>query len=69
MCFAIPYKVLKVGKDSAIVEGNKTVKVNRQIKIKKGDYLRVIGDITVEKLSEKEGIKTRQMIKRLYNKQ
>ncbi|MBM3283905.1 hypothetical protein FJY90_06720 [Candidatus Gottesmanbacteria bacterium] len=67
MCFAIPYKVLKVKSRSALLEGGQIVKLGQEIKIKKGDYLNIIGNIAVGSFSAQEGLKIRQQIKQLNN--
>lgn len=67
MCFSIPYKVLSVEDGSVIIEGNKTIKIDRDIKIKKGEYVKIIGNMAVDSLSKKEGLKIRKLIKRLNN--
>lgn len=65
MCFSIPLKVLKVEKETAIVEGGKNIKIDRNLKLKKGEYLQVIGEIAVGKLTNNEGLKVRRLIKSL----
>ncbi len=67
MCFAVPYKVLAVEKNNALIEGNKTVRIGSELKVKTGEFLQVIGDIGVSKLSQKEGLKIRKLIKSLNN--
>lgn len=65
MCFSIPYKVLKISNNSVLIEGGKTVRLGKDLKVKKGDYLRVTGEIAVGKLTPSEGLKIRQLIKSL----
>ena len=65
MCFSIPYKVLRVEKDKAIVEGGQTVKVGNGLKVHPGEYLRIAGDVAVGSLSKLEGLKIRKLIKSL----
>jgi hydrogenase maturation factor len=65
MCFAIPYKVLKIRQGSALIEGGKIVRLGREIKVKKDEYLRIIGNMAVGSLSKKEGVKIRRLIKSL----
>ena len=65
MCFSIPYKVLQVTKDKAILEGGKVIKLGNELKIKKGESLQVLGDVAVGKLAKLEGLKIRRLIKRL----
>lgn len=65
MCFSIPSKVLKVTKNTALIEGNKIIKIGRDLKVIKGDYLRIIGGIAVDRLTKNEGDKIRYLIKKL----
>lgn len=65
MCFAIPYKILKISKGSALIEGGKTVRLGKEIKAKEGDYLQVVGSLAVCRLTNKEGLKVRKLIKSL----
>ncbi len=65
MCFAIPYKVIKVNKNNVLIEGGQTVRLGKELSVQKGDYLRVIGKIAVEVLRREDGLKIRQLIKRL----
>lgn len=65
MCFSIPYKVLRVSKNTAHLEGDKSVKIGEDFDVKKGEYLQVTGNIAVGKLTKSEGTKIRQLIKRL----
>lgn len=66
MCFAIPYRVLNIHNDTAVVEGGKKVKIGNSFKVKKGEYLQVMGNIAVGKISKTEGIKIRSLIKNIY---
>jgi len=66
MCFAIPYKVFKVDRDTAIVEGGRRVKFGKSFKIKAGDYLQVMGSVAVGKISKDEGLRVRNLIKTIY---
>lgn len=68
MCFSIPYKVISVLKDKAVVEGNKTIYLGKKLKAKKGDYVRTFGNVAVDVLSQKEGMKVRKVIKSLSEK-
>lgn len=65
MCFSIPYKVLKVEKNIALLEGNKSVMIGSELRVKNGDYLQIIGDAAVGRLSKAQGLKIRQLIKKL----
>jgi len=65
MCFSIPYKVIKTDKDNVLIENGNLVKIEANLRVKRGDYLRVVGDVAVGKLSQKEGLKIRRLIKKL----
>ncbi|OGG00258.1 hypothetical protein A3D78_02080 [Candidatus Gottesmanbacteria bacterium RIFCSPHIGHO2_02_FULL_39_14] len=67
MCFSIPYRVEKIKNGTAIIEGRKKVKVGREIRVKKGEYLQVMGNLAVAKISKKEGLKIRNLIKTIYD--
>ena len=67
MCFAIPYKVLKVDRDTAIVEGGKKVKFGNSFQVKAGDYLQVMGSVAIGKIAKDEGLQIRNLIKTIYN--
>lgn len=67
MCFSIPKKVLKVKKNTAVVEGGKRVQLGTDTHVVKGQYLRIVGNIAVGTLSQKEGLKVRQLIQSLNN--
>ena len=65
MCFSVPCKVIKVAKDKALLEGNKSVKIGSDLKVARGDYLQVLGDVAVGRLSKMQGLKIRRLIKSL----
>lgn len=67
MCFAIPYKIVSIKKNDFIVEGGKIVKSDKKLNAIAGDYVRVIGGVAVDVLSNKEGLKIRRLIKSLNN--
>lgn len=67
MCFSIPYKVLKVDHNSALIEGGRIVRMDKDIQVKKGEYVRIAGNLAVGKLTKKEGLKIRRLIKSLNN--
>lgn len=62
MCFSIPLKVLNVKNLQATVEGNKKIMFGKDIRVKKGEYLQVVGNMAVGKLTMKEGLKVRKLI-------
>lgn len=65
MCFSIPVKVLSVEGNTATVEGGKKVRFDKSLKINNGDFVRLTGDIIVDKLTKENGLKVRRLIKRL----
>ena len=65
MCFSIPYKVLKSTKDQAILEGGKVIKLGNELNVRKDEYLQILGNVAVGKLSKAEGLKIRKLIKKL----
>lgn len=65
MCFSIPYKVLQVRKNTALIEGNKIVNIGKDLQVAPGEYLQIIGNIAVGKLSRREGLKIRRLIKKI----
>lgn len=67
MCFTIPLKVLKVNHGKAIVENGKNILLSKDMIVKKGDYLQVVGNTAVSTLTSKQGIKVRQLIKNIYS--
>ena len=67
MCFSIPYKVLEVKKEGVLIEGEKIVKLDKELKVKKGEYIRIRGNVIVDKLTKSEGLKIRNLIQSLNN--
>ncbi len=67
MCFSIPYKILQVKDDVVIVEGGKVVRIGKEMKVKRGDFLQITGDIGIGVLPKNEGLKIRKLIKSLNN--
>jgi hydrogenase maturation factor len=65
MCFSIPYQVLDVTNNHAIIEGNRKIALGKEIHVKKGEYIQVLGSIAVGKLSKAEGLKIRKLVKSL----
>lgn len=66
MCFSIPFQVIKVGKNYLMLEGGKKAILEKDMKIKKGEFVRLTGNIVVDKLSAKQGTKLRKTIYQLY---
>ena len=66
MCFTLPYKILSIKKSKALIEGNRQVVIDKDMPVKKGDYLRVVGNVAVDYLLEKDGMKIRKLIKSVY---
>ncbi len=67
MCFSIPYKVIKIDKDTALIEGGYTVRIGKELTANVGDYLQIQGKMVVGVLSSSEGLKIRKLIKSLNN--
>lgn len=65
MCFSIPYKVNRIKNGTAFVEGGKTVKTGTDLKVEKGGYLQVVGNVAVGSLNKSQGLKIRRLIKSL----
>lgn len=65
MCFTVPLKIVKIKKNEALLEGGKTIVIGKDLKVRKGDYLRILGNLAIDSLTQKEGLKIRQLIKRL----
>lgn len=65
MCFSIPRKIIKVKNSRAFLEGGKSVKIGSELSVKSGDYVQIFGEVAVSKLSRYQGLKIRQLIKRL----
>jgi len=65
MCFTIPYRVIDVTKNHAIIEGGRKVLLGKEVVVKKGEYIRVQGSVAVGKLTKTEGLKVRKLIKSL----
>ncbi len=65
MCFSIPFKVLKIQKNNALIEGGLTVKLGKELKVKIGDYLQIVGDVAQARISKTQGLKIRKLIKSL----
>lgn len=66
MCFAIPLKVIKIGSGFAVVEGNKKIKVDKVMRLKIGNFIQVNGNIAIDKLSSREGLRIRKIINNIY---
>lgn len=65
MCFTIPYKVKTVTGGTALLENNQVVTLGAEISVQSGDYVQIVGDIAVGKLSAREGLRIRKLIKEL----
>lgn len=66
MCFAIPYKILKVNKKSVLIEGGKKITTGEASNLKAGDYVRVAGNVVVDSIKKEEGLHIRKLIKSVY---
>jgi hydrogenase maturation factor len=65
MCFAVPYQVLDVKEKYAIIEGGKKILLGKQLTVQKGEYVQVVGNVAVGKLTKTQGKKVRSIIKQL----
>jgi hydrogenase maturation factor len=61
MCFSVPKRVVRVYQDKAIVQGGAKVRLG-SIRVQKGDFLLVYGDMAVEKVSTQKVEQFRKMI-------
>ncbi len=62
MCFAIPKKIRKVSGGFALTEDGKRVKTGN-LKLTSSDFVRVYGNMVVEKIDKKEAMKIRRLIR------
>jgi hypothetical protein len=65
MCFAIPYLVLDVKEKYAIIEGGKKILLGKQLTVQTGEYVQVVGNVAVGKLTKTQGKNVRSIIKQL----
>lgn len=65
MCFSIPLQVLQVKGDMCFLEGGKIVRSERNLQIKRGDFVQIAGNLIVDKITGDNGLKIRRLIKRL----
>lgn len=65
MCFSIPYRVLEINNNCALIEGKKLVKIGGELQVKSGDYIQIMGDVAVNVIPGSEGLKIRKLIKSL----
>jgi hydrogenase maturation factor len=65
MCFSIPLKVIDVKNHQVTVEGNKKIIIGKDTLVKKGEYLQVVGNLAVGRLTKIEGQRVRKLIKSL----
>lgn len=65
MCFSVPLKVLGVKKRRAKLEGGLEVSFDNNMIVKKGQYVRVLGNVAVDALTVSQGQRVRHLIKSL----
>ena len=65
MCFSVPLKVLTTRGQTAVVEGGLNIRLGRELRVKPGDYVRVVGRVAVDKLTRNQGARVRQLISSL----
>lgn len=63
MCFTIPLRVKKVTETQVEMEDGRIVRLDKIKNVNVGDYLEVYADIVVTKLSKKEALSIRKLIK------
>ena len=65
MCFLIPKKVISVTGKTAKLEDGHNVDLGNVKSVKKGDFLRVYGNIAIEKVRNKEAQAIRKFVDKL----
>lgn len=65
MCFSIPYQVISVRKSIAEIETGVKVRLSKDMSVKKGDFIRIVGNVAVDYLPQKAGLRIRRLIKSL----
>jgi hydrogenase maturation factor len=63
MCFSIPLKIKYLKNGLAKMEDGRTVRLGNLKNISQGDYLEVYADMAVHKLSKKQALDIRRLIK------
>ena len=66
MCFTIPYKIDRIENGQAEIEDGRKIRLGEKMRVRRGDYLQIAGNIAVNRISAREGKKIREMIKNLY---
>lgn len=64
MCFAIPKKITQIENGLAVTEDGMKIKLGSVSKISTGDYVRVYGNMAVDKVDKKEAEEIRRLIKK-----
>lgn len=67
MCLAIPLKVKKVNAERVTLENGNEVKTKVLKDIRVGDYLLVQQGIVLQKVSKKEALRARRVLKDILN--
>lgn len=65
MCFSIPRQVIKVSKNTALLDDHTTVLIDPQQIVTIGTYVQVQGNVITAVLSKREGKKIRVLIKQI----
>ena len=65
MCFSIPKKVKMVKDNIAVTEDGKRVTLGELKGVVSEDYLRVYGNVAIEKINKREALNIRKAIKSL----
>ena len=64
MCFAIPLQVKEIKKNTAVMENGRKVRLGN-VSANTGDYLEVYADVAVNKISSKQALSIRRLIKKV----
>lgn len=65
MCFAIPYKIVAVNGNRVIIENKQSIRFQKDLKPKVGEFIRVIGNVGVDVLAKSQALEIRRLIKKL----
>jgi hydrogenase maturation factor len=65
MCLSVPLRVVRVRDKNATVEGDISVQLTDDLRVRVGDYLQLVGGVAVGSLSKKEGARVRKYLQSL----
>ncbi len=63
MCFAVPWKVVIIDNGWATLENGDKARLDPELKVSIGSYVRVRGNIVVDYLTKEEGEEIQKVIK------